>query len=153
VVHEAGHALLAYLVGWRFEYVTIERDPRYPDLHGHVRYRERLEERLRGRDEVIAWAVAFSGGRFGELALLGDTGPGPANDDRLIIQVMTSTWPDLAERAAAAREVAGQAQLLVVNHRSALAAVTDALLRERRLTEDQVGQLIEAHQTDQVRPE
>ncbi len=147
--HEAGHVLTAVAVGWPFDYVTIDRDPRYPDLHGHVKYSRRIDETASFGD-LRACIAAFLGGKYGELALIGNVGPGPAQDEKTVIQLINDYYaPD--DRSSVYREAAMFADAVLRDSVQAARVIRDALVSQRRITGSSAEQLVRQHAGPEVR--
>jgi ATP-dependent Zn protease len=136
--HEAGHVLVALTVGWDFEYVTIDADPRFPDFIGHVQY----ARPVRTYTDLPAWAATFLGGRVAELTLTGSRGIGSQADERLVADILAGSYANEAQRRAAGRAALERAQQIVETNLPALRAVRDALLDRRRLEADEVAALV-----------
>lgn len=145
--HEAGHALVAYVAEWEIEYVTIDYDPQYPQFWGHTSYRRKLRDHISGTDkwtggDVRSWAAAFCGGKFGEVALLGDYGPGSEVDDATVVEILRATYPDPGEMQLVYRDVVSFSLHSTAGCRTALAGIRDALIEKRKLTASQIETII-----------
>lgn len=129
--HEAGHVAVALAVGWPFMYVTIDPDPRFPGLLGHVQY----IHPVRRYAELRAWGATFLGGREAERQLLGGYGIGSLEDERLVAEVIAGSFSSDAARAAAERDaILALATRIVASRTRDIEAIRDALLEHRRLT-------------------
>ena len=126
--HEAGHFLLAYLLGWPVEACLLDpvraaRDPRFPGAAGTVFFDPSLAAAMRGgalkRTELDRYSVVVMAGIAAEAEANGRAEGGGSDEDALI-RLLSSldngrTW-DLAKIQNQARWAASNALLILRIH-------------------------------------
>lgn len=132
--------MVAATVGWAFEYVTLERHPRYTNLWGYVQYSRPLETRA----DLDLWAPTFLAGQFGEIVMLNFAGPGASQDNATVMNQIRAFIQAEDEQHACFQSAFQQAQEIVCNHQAAVQAVATALLSEQTLQAAQAVAVIEA---------
>lgn len=132
--------MVAATVGWAFEYVTLERHPRYTNLWGYVQYSRPLETRA----DLALWAPTFLAGQFGEIALLGFAGPGASQDNSMVMNQIRAFIQGEDEQRDCFQSAFLRAQQIVHQHQQAVQAVCSALLNEQTLQAAQTLGVIHA---------
>lgn len=126
--HEAGHFLIAYLLGWPIEACLLDpvraaRDPRFPGAAGTVFFDPSLAAAMRGgelkRGELDRYSVVVMAGIAAEAEANGRA-EGGRSDEEALIRLLTSldqgrSW-DLAKIQNQARWAASNAVLILRQH-------------------------------------
>ncbi|RIK35146.1 MAG: hypothetical protein DCC58_20825 [Chloroflexi bacterium] len=136
--HEAGHIVVAFTLGWPVASATIDRDPAYPTLLGHVRYAQQLTR----YSELRAWGATFLGGREAERQLLGSYGIGSLEDERVVAQQIEAAYQDERTRRSIAQQILRLATATIAKRHSQVIAVRDALIRSRTLNAEELAALL-----------
>lgn len=136
--HEAGHVVVAFAVGWPVASATIDRDPSYPTLFGHVRYAQQLTR----YSELRTWGATFLGGREAERQLLGSYGIGSLEDERIVAEQIEAAYQDERTRRSVAQQILSLATTTISERRSQVIAVRDALIGARTLPAVELAALL-----------
>jgi hypothetical protein len=137
-VHEAGHVIVAYTIGWAFEFVTLQQHPRYLNLWGYVQYSRPLETRA----DLDLWAPTFLAGQFSEALLLGFAGPGASHDTTMVMEQIGLHLGRGSEGAAFFHEASHRAREIVALHQEATRAIAEALVKSETLHRDEVEAVV-----------
>lgn len=151
-VHEAGHALAAYVLGLECSKVSIVPDWDAGEA-GHCTYPTDPLEIMGQWDTTGVWhrtersaqrasAIALLAGAAAEREVLGRAGPGAADDRRRAGWLVDDLTPAQGNVRHTLARLERTAARLVHRHRAALARVADTLVAQRTLDGEQVRALV-----------
>jgi len=148
-IHEAGHAVIARVLGIGCKYVILRQDGDstgheiIPDLNEIYRDWERAGIHHRGnRSACRARIIVFMAGAEAERACLGAAGVADAPDRHQIDLMLESCLAESAYARRVAARLRAAARQLVRRHRPAIAHVAALLRAQRRLTQNRLDRAI-----------
>jgi len=143
--HEAGHAVVAHVLGFNLQIVSLDPDPDNPSVLAYTRFDEKEVTPETVEDIMAALVTVQLAGLGAERAIYGKPVLfANALSDLKKVENLLSFYAEVTSDTY--QQLLGQftseAQHLVDQHRGEVAALTEALLAQRRLSGVEVQRIL-----------